>query len=762
MEALLETTSEVLFTRQGEIHILDSFRFIFEFFHSLLIQAAIESQGKCFLKSRTSVFANFLAQPGERQAQERGKKIPPELKPVQIQWPDSPPACPQVYALSGTWLPPNRVLRCLLPLRANTGISIVQDGLSFVEMNPSDFRPEFTMEDRQVGLKGLPERPGDSEFVTQLDWFELHPKFFFKGEEIPLERLDRLANEGVIEFQGKLYLVPEKNLPSIKKLEFFWSKIRSGTKALSNSSKEQNFYLLQKSQTLEMLALRSSGVSVKGGKRWQAICQFYDSLDQRDHAFNPPATVRAVLKPYQKDGVRWMLDLLHLGLGGILADDMGLGKTLQALTFLETLRLEQKMGHVLIVVPTSLTFNWIQENEKFTPLIPMEIFQTENKGKLKKLLSANRQVAIISTYGLFLEHQEVFEEIPWKVIIFDEAQNLKNISAKRSTAARKIKAEIKFCLTGTPLENHLGEFFSLIDLVVPGCVGQHQEFNQKFVSPDTLDREQVNYLKLKIKPLIMRRTKSAILSELPPKIETTIKLPFEKKQEKIYRDIAISCNEKVKSAILTVGEARSQLVMLTALLRLRQACSDPAAIPNVSYPKEPPKMTTLLESLGEVTQSGESALVFTQFLASFERIRRMLEARGFQHYSIHGGTSRAERETILRKFQASPTGAVLLMTLKTGGVGLNLTKASYVFHLEPWWNPAVENQATDRAHRMGQEKPVQVYRYLMAQSVEEKIEVLKERKAAKFNALFSDTEELGPVEKGSGQLSQADFEYLLS
>ena len=173
-------------------------------------------------------------------------------------------------------------------------------------------------------------------------------------------------------------------------------------------------------------------------------------------------------------------------------------------------------------------------------------------------------------------------------------------------------------------------------------------------------------------------------------------------------------------------------------------------------------MTTLLESLAEVVESGESALVFTQFLASFERIRGMLAAKGIQHFSIHGGTSRSQRESILRKFQDSVSGAVLLMTLKTGGVGLNLTKASYVFHLEPWWNPAVENQATDRAHRMGQQKPVQVYRYLMAQSVEEKIEVLKERKAAKFNALFSDTEELGPVEKGSGQLTQADFEFLLS
>ncbi|MEO5971355.1 MAG: DEAD/DEAH box helicase [Bdellovibrionia bacterium] len=743
MESMLETSSEVLFTRQGEVHVFDSFRLIFEFFHTLLFQAAIESQGKCFFKSRTSIFAGF------------------SNHEVQLRWPGSRPAKAQIYHLVGPWMPANRILRCLLPLRAR-GIDIMQDGCSFVEMNAADFRPEFTIEDQKPSLGQKAVQSNAPELVSQLDWFELHPKFFFKGEEIPINRLDRLANEGVIEFQGKLYLVPEKNLPSIKKLEYFWSKIRSGTHGKSNDPKAQRFYLLQKSQTLEMLALRASGVSVTGGKRWQDICHFYDTLDQRDLPFVPPPTVHAELKSYQKSGVRWMLDLLHLGLGGILADDMGLGKTLQALTFLEVLRLENKMGHVLIVVPTSLTFNWLQENEKFTPSLPMEVFQSQKKSKLKELLRSNKQMAIISTYGLFLEHQEVFEEIPWKAILFDEAQNLKNISAKRSSAARKIKAEIKFCLTGTPLENHLGEFFSLIDLVVPGSVGPYQEFSKKFVSPDTLDREQVQFLKLKVRPLIMRRTKNAILSELPPKNETTIKLPFEKKQEKIYRDIAISCNEKVKSAILTNGESRSQLLMLTALLRLRQACSDPASIPHISYPKDPPKMVTLMEALEEVVESGESALVFTQFLASFERVRGMLEAKGLLHFSIHGGTSRAQRESVLRKFQDATSGAVLLMTLKTGGVGLNLTKASYVFHLEPWWNPAVENQATDRVHRMGQEKHVQVYRYIMAQSVEEKIEILKSRKAARFNALFSDTEELGPGEKGSGQLTRDDFEYLLS
>ena len=338
---------------------------------------------------------------------------------------------------------------------------------------------------------------------------------------------------------------------------------------------------------------------------------------------------------------------------------------------------------------------------------------------------------------------------------------MKNITSKRTTASRSVSAHFKICLTGTPLENHLGEFYSLLDLAVSGSLGELADFRDKFVNPDTLDPAEVKYLKLKARPLILRRTKAEILKELPAKIESTIKLPFEQKQEKIYRDIALSWNEKVKGAILTDGEARSQILMLTALLRLRQACSDPGSIPNIKYTEQPPKLGVLLEALQEITESGQSALVFTQFLHTFERIKKILALNKIPAFSLHGGTSRPERERVLKEFQSCPKGSVLLMTLKTGGVGLNLVKASYVFHLEPWWNPAVENQATDRAHRIGQQRAVQVYRYLMKESVEEKIEILKERKSARFNALFASTENEKEISLSDSRLSQADFEYLL-
>jgi SNF2 family DNA or RNA helicase len=265
-----------------------------------------------------------------------------------------------------------------------------------------------------------------------------------------------------------------------------------------------------------------------------------------------------------------------------------------------------------------------------------------------------------------------------------------------------------------------------------------------------------------VKPLLLRRTKKEILSQLPEKQETKVSIAFETKQKKLYRDIAISYNEKIQATIKNSGESKCQLQMLTALLRLRQACSDPAALPDVQYIKMPPKLETLLESLKEVVASDESALVFTQFLPTLMRTEKALKEAGLAVYTIHGGVSAPQRQKILKEFDLHPQGAVLLMTLKTGGVGLNLTKASYVFHIEPWWNPAVENQATDRAHRMGQEKSVQVFRYIMHESVEEKIELLKGRKDQQFKSLFSDLESASEMEGAHHRgLTKADFDLLL-
>ncbi len=739
---LKEKDQESVFTAHGEICLQGGALVSFHLFDELLSTIAVKSRGQCFLKLRAGVFPAFTGEEGFSDLQ--------MISLTSDATSPHPVALAQSYSPLGPWLNHQQTLHTLLPLR-QAKIQLSYDGLPLSEMDIQDFKPEFNLVEN-------PENPANS---AEIDWFELHPKFFFKGQEIGSQGLERLSREGVLEFQGKIYLIQNKNLPNVKRLEAFWSKIQ-GTQSLAPRRRTQDTFLhIPKSQTLEMLALRATGVSVTGGKRWEEICRFYDSLSQQREPLQIPTSLRAELKPYQKSGVRWLIDLYELGLGGILADDMGLGKTIQTLAFLDCLRAENKMGSALIVVPTSLTYNWMSEAARFTPEIPFKTFQSKSKSDIAEFISKNQQFAMVCTYGLFTEHQEFFEKQKWNILVFDEAQNLKNITSKRTTASRSVSARFKICLTGTPLENHLGEFYSLLDLAVSGSLGDLSEFRDKFVNPDTLDAAEIKYLKLKAKPLILRRTKAEILKELPPKVESTIKLPFEQKQEKIYRDIALSWNEKVKGAILNDGEARSQILMLTALLRLRQACSDPGSIPNIKYVEQPPKLGVLLEALHEVTESGESALVFTQFLHTFDRIKKSLTQNKIPFFSLHGGTSRPERERILKEFQLFPKGSVLLMTLKTGGVGLNLVKASYVFHLEPWWNPAVENQATDRAHRIGQQKAVQVYRYLMKESVEEKIEILKERKSARFNALFSSTENDNDINLSDSRLTQADFEYLL-
>jgi SNF2 family DNA or RNA helicase len=617
-------------------------------------------------------------------------------------------------------------------------------------------------------LQELEDNEFRVDFILQSDtqdknynWFELNPKFFLRGEEVDPEHFLSLGAGGVIEYKGKLYLVPQKQLPSLRRLENFWHKLQKGKAETSQFKGAEKVYQLPKHQTLELLALRASGIAIRGDHEWNKLCQFYDQLGKEEKAFVPPKSTTAVLKAYQLTGVKWLQDLFQLRLGALLADDMGLGKTLQTLAFLDDLREKGSLGQTLIIVPSSLIFNWLQESEKFTPLLPMQVFTNKDRDRISKGLEAKQDVVLIATYGLLMEHEDFLNQYKWRVLIFDEAQNIKNLSAKRTSAARSLTAQFKICLTGTPMENHYGEFYSLVDLLVPGSLGRIDEFRREFVNTEVITKEQMDDLKLKIKPLLMRRTKKEILDQLPDKQETKVSIAFEERQKEIYRDIALSYNQRVKEAMVTQGPASVQLQMLTALLRLRQACSDPAALPNVRYDKVPPKLETLLESLQEIVESGESALVFTQFLQTLEHTAEILKKAGIPVFVLHGGVPTKQRQHLLADFNNTKGGAVLVMTLKTGGVGLNLTKASYVFHLEPWWNPSVENQATDRAHRLGQNKAVQVFRYIMHESLEEKIELLKVRKDVKFQSLFTQTEKDVEVGVAGAALSKADFDLLL-
>ena len=651
-------------------------------------------------------------------------------------------------------------------------VDLLVDGKKVEEMDSGELVTQV-----QLAMNGVREGEFDQKKSGNIDWFELHPKVFFKGKEIPFEDAIKLSSQHYLEHEGKFYLIKKDKIPAIEWLSYFWEKLQTNKDKKQRGKSSEQFFHLPKSEVLTMLALRKAGVHIEGGERWEKICAEFDALDVAHSPRNChsgrdtesvttvsrlPAGLTLPLRPFQITGTEWLYRLYHLELGGILADEMGLGKTVQTIAFFECLRLEGKIGRNLIILPTSLVYNWQKEFARFAPSITIAVFDPKVQSK---------EQVVLCTYGLLVRHEEKINAEQWNCVFFDEAQSLKNIAAQRTTAARKLRANFKVAVTGTPLENHFGEFFSLMDLTVPGALGNHGEFMQKFNLKEStsevlkIDFRDITFLKMTVAPLVLRRMKKEILSELPDKTETVVTLPFEKNQEKIYKDIAISWNKRVREKIKNEGEAKGQLEMLTALLRLRQACSIPSILPNVDYKGIPPKVELLLEQVGELAEEGENVLVFTNFKTTLEYLEKEFRTKGIKVFTLTGDLTSKKRAETLQAFEDSEQASVFLMTLKTGGVGLNLTKASYVFHFEPWWNPQTENQATDRVHRIGQKNKVQVYRYIIQNSVEEKIQELKARKGLAFDALFSnDFEGFDGIDQNlfsKGHITQKDFEFLL-
>jgi len=600
---------------------------------------------------------------------------------------------------------------------------------------------------------------------AKMDWFELDPKYYFEGVEISEQEAKKFRANSVVNHNGQLFFIPEKDIPVVKWLNYFWDKVtyknKVSAQAESGGEEGKTFF---RSFVLDILALRQSGIPVEGGERWQKIAAEYDALDVEEKI--ELSGFAGQLKGFQEKGVTWLTQLYKIGLGGILADDMGLGKTVQVLAFLNHLKNLDSKRLNMVVVPTSLVHNWKSEAEKFTP--DLEVFNY--KSGLQEDFMNFKKGLVVVTYGLLSEHQELFLQRGWDTVIFDEAQQLKNIKSIRSVVARKIKAEVKICLTGTPMENHYGEFYSLIDLSVPGALGAHADFMKVYgprkVNAGAVGQNEIEYLKLKSKPLVLRRTKTEVLKELPDKTESIVKIDFDDKQKEIYRNVAMSWNSKVQKLITDQGENKTQIQMFAALMKLRQVCSCPDVVVGSEYSVLSPKLSLIADRVEELLSADKSVLVFTNFVSTLTTLKKELVSRGCATLSITGKDAQKKREATLNEFNEEGEKA-LLMTLKTGGVGLNLTKANYIIHVEPWWNPAAENQGTDRAHRIGQKQSVHVYRYIMNNSIEEKIQTLKESKQEAFNMLLSD--ENGDVNEaspssfsGKSGLSKKDFEFLLS
>lgn len=457
----------------------------------------------------------------------------------------------------------------------------------------------------------------------------------------------------------------------------------------------------------------------------------------------PPVGLNAELRPYQQDGLNWLQFLREYKLGGVLGDDMGLGKTVQALAHILA---EKEAGRAdrpsLVVAPTSLMFNWRREAARFTP--DLRVLVLHGPDRAVHFDNINDYDLVLTTYALLPRDSEVLAQCQFHLLILDEAHFIKNPKAQATQVVHKLAARHRLALTGTPMENHLGELWSLFHFLLPGLLGSEVQFKRVFRNPiekynDTLCRDA---LARRIAPFLLRRTKAEVAQDLPAKIDIARTCELSGAQRDLYETIRATMQDKVRTAIAEQGFKKSQIVILDALLKLRQICCDPRllALPAARRVKESAKLELLMSLLPDMLVEGRRILLFSQFTSMLTLIEQELDEREIDYVKLTGQTR--DRETPVNRFQAGEA-PLFLISLKAGGTGLNLTAADTVIHYDPWWNPAVEDQATGRAHRIGQLNPVFVYKLYTEGTVEEKILALQERKRSLTAGVLGDGEHAG-------------------
>ncbi|WP_024304535.1 SNF2-related protein [Pseudogulbenkiania sp. MAI-1] len=444
-----------------------------------------------------------------------------------------------------------------------------------------------------------------------------------------------------------------------------------------------------------------------------AWCEQLATLESlRDYQPKPPSTLLAELRDYQLEGYAWLSRLARWGVGACLADDMGLGKTVQTLALL----LERApAGPQLVVAPTSVALNWLAEAARFAPTLRVRFYQQQ-----RALADLAPFDLVVTSYGLLQQDADAFAAVPWTSVVLDEAQAIKNAGTKRAQAALGLTAGFKLAASGTPVENHLGELWSLFRFLNPGLLGSQERFNQRFAIPvERGDKNARKALKALIQPFLLRRTKSQVLDELPPRTEITLKVPLSGEEMHLYEALRQQAVDKLDA----LGQDDSKpLKVLAEITRLRRFCCHPRLVLEDS-PLAGSKLAAFAEIAEELLDNRHKALVFSQFVDHLAIVRGWLDERGIAYQYLDGATPPKERKARVDAFQAGE-GELFLISLKAGGTGLNLTAADYVIHLDPWWNPAVEDQASDRAHRMGQQRPVTVYRLVAEHTIEEQIVAL--------------------------------------
>lgn len=464
----------------------------------------------------------------------------------------------------------------------------------------------------------------------------------------------------------------------------------------------------------------SSSSSIKGKESLSILLDKFSNIYNED--FTLPQDFNGTLREYQEEGYMWFRKLSYLNFGGILADEMGLGKTIQTIAFL----LSQRGSKSLIVTPTSLIYNWNNEIALFAPTLRVGIIHGNKNSRLKIIENIDEYDILLTTYGTLKLDMEYYNNIELQYLIIDEAQNIKNPLAQNALAVKNIKSKAKFALTGTPIENNLVELWSIFDFIMPGYLNTQHSFQAKFLKNDS----KIEELKILIKPFVLRRTKKEVIKDLPDKIEKKLLVSMTPKQDIMYKSYIKSVRDTIKN------NKDIKIEIFSYLTKLRQICLDPSLI-NKSYNGGSGKVKVALDLIINHIEDNNKLLLFSQFTSVLDNIGAELEKNEIKYFHLDGNTKPKDRIKMVDEFNSSNEISVFLISLKAGGTGLNLTSANLVIHFDPWWNPAVEDQATDRAHRIGQKNVVEVIKLVAKNTIEEKILLLQEDKKNLINDIMT-------------------------
>ena len=585
-------------------------------------------------------------------------------------------------------------------------------------------------------------REMQAEVRSGIDWFELHGRVDFgDGYSAALPALLAAYQRGdgtVVLDDGTRGLVPEE-----------WLQRFAGIVSFGEAEGDVVRYKPSQASLLDALLAAQPAIAVdEVFARARKALHTFNGIGSKD----PPDSFRGHLREYQREALGWLEFLRQFGFGGCLADDMGLGKTVMVLAMLESRRREEVAAATrapsLVVVPRSLVFNWREEAARFAPLLRV----LDYTGTDRSTEAVMHHDLVVTTYGTLRRDAAQLKDVEFDYVVLDEAQAIKNATTASAKAARLLNSRHRLALSGTPVENHVGELWSLFDFLNPGLLGTATAF-QGGAGRARTDRTELELLSKAVRPFILRRTKQQVAPELPERTEQTIHCELDETQRRIYDDLRDRYRRTLLAQVARDGLNRSKMQVLEALLRLRQAACHPALVDHRREADSSAKFDVLLPRLAEVVEDGYKALVFSQFTTFLGLLRPRLEAAGIAYEYLDGRTR--DRAARVDRFQTDPACRVFLISLKAGGLGLNLTAAEYVFLLDPWWNPAAEAQAIDRAHRIGQTRHVFAYRLIARDTVEEKVAQLQQTKRELADAIL--TADAGLIRT----LSREDLEWLV-